>query len=84
MGFIPCAHAHDRANSDRTHLTQEFLAYMLGVRRAGITLAARSLQYRKLIKYSRGTLSILNGPGLEKAACECYAAELKMYDALMR
>lgn len=76
--------SRDRAHSSRIRLTQEFLAHMLGVRRVGVTRAARSLQERKLIRYSRGTLSILDGPGLEKAACECYAAELKMYDRLMR
>lgn len=73
----------DRAHSDRIGRTQEFFAYMLGVQRVGITHAAGSLQRQKLIKYSRGRLSILNGRGLEIAACECYAAELKMYDALM-
>lgn len=75
---------NDRSDTDRIYLTQEFLAYMLGVRRVGITRAARSLQHKKLIQYSRGTLSILNAPGLKTAACECYEAELEVYERVMR
>jgi len=51
----------DRAQSDEFDLTQEFLAYMLGVRRVGITRAARSLKQRKLIAYNRGRVIVLNG-----------------------
>jgi CRP-like cAMP-binding protein len=62
----------DRVGSDRFPLTQEFLGHMLGVRRAGVTEAAQGLKQRKLVKYSRGVISIIDGPGLESASCSCY------------
>jgi CRP-like cAMP-binding protein len=73
----------DRANSDHFHLTQEFLAYMLGVRRVGITRAASSLRRRKLISYSRGKVIILNGRGLERVTCSCYEVAKQMYERVM-
>lgn len=74
---------HDRVDANEFQLTQEFLAHMLGVRRAGVTLAARVLQKKKLIRYSRGKLTILNRKGLERAACGCYRAvnDLSKYAA---
>jgi CRP-like cAMP-binding protein len=63
----------DRMRSTEFRLTQEFLSHMLGVRRVGVTNAARALQDRKLIDYSRGKIVILDDKGLEAAACECYA-----------
>jgi len=62
----------DRVNSSSFLLTQEFLARMLGVRRVGVSEAARSLQSRKLIRYRRGTITILDRAGLAAAACSCY------------
>jgi CRP-like cAMP-binding protein len=63
----------DGVGSDQVNLTHEFLATMLGVRRAGVTEAAQALQKRKLIEYKRRGVRIVNRKGLEKAACECYA-----------
>jgi Mn-dependent DtxR family transcriptional regulator len=73
----------DRANADAFHVTHEFLAYMLGVRRVGITAAAGALQRAGLIEYRRGELVVLDRKGLEAAACGCYAADRKCYAGLL-
>ncbi|HXC07370.1 MAG TPA: Crp/Fnr family transcriptional regulator [Steroidobacteraceae bacterium] len=73
----------DRAHADAFHVTHEFLAYMLGVRRVGITAAAGALQRAGLIEYRRGELVVLNRKGLEAAACGCYAADRKRYKEMM-
>jgi CRP-like cAMP-binding protein len=62
----------DRLQSDRFHLTHEFLAHALGVRRVGVTKAASALQQQGLINYSRGNIEILDPAGLAAVACACY------------
>jgi len=74
----------DRAHADNFLVTQEFLAYMLGVRRVGITAAAGLLQRDGLIEYRRGKLIVLNRRGLEAAACACYATDLRSYSTVLR
>jgi CRP-like cAMP-binding protein len=75
---------HDRAASDSFEVTQEFLAYMLGVRRVGITAAASLLKKRHLIRYTRGKLTVLDRTGLEKAACTCYRSDVQVYEKGMQ
>jgi CRP-like cAMP-binding protein len=69
----------DRAHSERFHITHEFLAFMLGVRRVGITTAASALQRQGLIRYRRGEMQVLNRRGLKGAACSCYATDREAY-----
>jgi hypothetical protein len=64
--------SHDRVGRDSFDLTQEFLAEMLGVRRPGVTVAMGILEKSGLIGHSRGNITILDRPGLERVACECY------------
>jgi CRP-like cAMP-binding protein len=71
--------SHDRARSDAFLLTQEFLSYMLGVRRVSVTAAAGILQQQGLITYSRGNLVVIDRAGLEAAACACYDKDRAVY-----
>ncbi len=75
--------SQDRAHSASFHVTHQFLAYMLGVRRVGITAAAGALQRSGLISYHRGDLVVLDRTGLEAAACGCYAADRHAYASVM-
>jgi CRP-like cAMP-binding protein len=70
----------DRVNENPFQLTQEFLSHMLGVRRVGVTKAASALQQRKLISYSRGSITILDRAGLEAFSCGCYRAVKDTYE----
>ena len=69
----------DRVRSSHFHLTHQFLSLMLGVRRAGVTAAAASLERRGLIAYSRGSIRLLDVTGLEDAACPCYRVVSEAY-----
>jgi CRP-like cAMP-binding protein len=69
----------DRAHQDSFDVTQESMAFMLGVRRVSVTKAAADLQRRGVISYSRGVVTVIDRKVLEAAACGCYAADLLCY-----
>ena len=75
--------SQDRAQSPSFHVTQEFMALMLGVRRVGVTQAASDFQHGGLIEYRRGQLTVLDRAGLEAEACSCYESDRKLYTDLM-
>jgi hypothetical protein len=70
----------DRAHSLMFHVTQSFLATMLGVRRVGVTNAASELQARGLIQYARGRVQIIDIKALRHVACSCYRSDLARYE----
>lgn len=74
---------HDRVEGDTFSLTHEFLATMLGVRRPGVSLVAKSLQDNGLVSYKHGRMTITNRHGLEGISCECYAAVRDNYGRLI-
>lgn len=76
--------SHDRLRRDRFEMTHEFLARMLGTRRAGVTVAANALREAGLIEYVRGQVTLRDRKGLEKASCECYRIVKADFDRLFR
>jgi len=74
--------SQDRAQADHFHVTQEFMALMLGVRRVGVTEAAGAFQQSGLISYHRGELTVLDRVALEAQACSCYAADKRFHAEL--
>ena len=75
--------AHDRAEGDQFPMTHEFMALMLGVRRAGVTVTAGTLKQAGLIHYTNGHMTILDRPSLEAAACECYGTVQRHFEQLL-
>lgn len=74
----------DRVDVDELPLTQEFLAMMLGTGRSGVAIAAATLQQAGFIRYAHGIITILDRPGLENAACECYEVARDQFAGLLR
>jgi CRP-like cAMP-binding protein len=75
--------AHDRAGEDQFPMTHEFMSLMLGVRRAGVSVTANVLKQAGLIHYKNGHMTILDRPGLEDAACECYGNVQRQFEQLL-
>ena len=75
--------AHDRVQKDQFPMTHEFLSMMLGVRRAGVTIAAGALQKGGFITYDRGRVRIEDRPGLEAISCECHDVAQREYRRLI-
>jgi CRP-like cAMP-binding protein len=73
----------DRVGGDAFYLTQEYLAYMLGVRRSGVTIAAGTLQQAGMIDFKRGNIKILDNVALESVACECYRIVFDEFERLL-
>jgi CRP-like cAMP-binding protein len=73
----------DRSKGQELHMTQEPIGHMLGVRREGVTEAARKLQLAGLLSYARGRITVLDRAGLEQRSCECYAVVRREYDRLL-
>ena len=75
--------AHDRADGNELHLTQEFIAMMLATHRPSVSLSAGILQRAGLIRYAGGRITILDRAGLEAASCECYGMVQRRFAFLL-
>ena len=75
---------HDRLGRNEFYITHEFMANMLGIRRAGVSEVAKQLQQAGLVDYDRGDFRILDRAGLEQQACECYQAVKTEFDQLYK
>lgn len=75
--------SHDRLHTDKLIMTHDLISNMIGVRREGVTLAAKKLAAKNLIKNERGTIIIINRRGLESAVCECYKVVNDEYNRLL-
>lgn len=76
--------AQDRSGTRSIHVTQQLLADMLGVRRVGITAAAKEMQRSGLIDYTRGEVTVLDRNGLRTVSCSCYKTDRQLYATLLR
>jgi DNA-binding GntR family transcriptional regulator len=76
--------SRDRVGSEQFMITQEFLAQMLGARRSTVSVSAGILQRAGLIRYTRGTVTIVDGAGLEAVSCECYGVIKEELDRVSR
>ena len=75
---------HDRIGESSLPLTQEFLSRMLGVRRAGVSVAANSLRQQRVIDYHRGDIVVVDRPAVERLSCECYKIVKQEYDTYLK
>lgn len=75
---------HDRASGDDLELTQEFISRLLGVRRAGVSVAANEFKQSGLIEYRRGNVVVVDREGLERQSCECYEIVKREYDRYLQ
>lgn len=75
--------SQDRTRSEHFHITHQVLAFMLGVRRVGITRAAGALQQHGLIRYRRGDITVLDRAGLQSVACDCYGSAEALYERIL-
>jgi len=74
---------HDRVHGSAFELTHDFLSMMLGVRRAGVTVAMGALQSAGIVRYTRGRVQVLDRPRLEEASCGCYHITRTAFDRLL-